>query len=278
MRVAAKRRAEWVDRVAVHGRDAAAGPAGDGEWVEVVRVGSGDPIVLVPGLAGGWRLVAPLAQRLARRFEVIVCGLRGDRFPIGGGWAAEMGDHARDLAAVIDQLGLERPTVFGVSFGGAIALELAVEQPQRLGALIVQGAEARFRDLARLDDRPPGPGTVPPAERQPVRQPVLQPAPRRQARARPAGRVRGRAVLGDRPERHGPPARAARVVRRLRPALADRRPDARPGRLARRDRPAGPAAGARRGDPRAPGSRRSKGPVTSASSPTAREVARQVAA
>jgi len=117
----------------------------DGEWIEVVRVGSGAPIVLVPGLAGGWRLVAPLAERLSRRFEVIVCGLRGDRFPMGGGLPREMGDHARDLAAVIGRLGLERPTVLGVSFGGAVALELAVEQPHRVGALIVHGAEARFR-------------------------------------------------------------------------------------------------------------------------------------
>ncbi|GAC1450202.1 MAG: hypothetical protein NVSMB9_34480 [Isosphaeraceae bacterium] len=117
----------------------------NGEWVEVVRVGSGDPIVLVPGLAGGWRLVAPLARRLARRFEVIICGLRGDRFPTGGPLARDLSDHAHDLGEVIDRIGLERPTVFGVSFGGAVALELAVEQPKRIGALVVQGAAARFQ-------------------------------------------------------------------------------------------------------------------------------------
>jgi 3-oxoadipate enol-lactonase len=117
----------------------------NGEWVEVVRLGSGDPIVLVPGLAGGWRLVAPLAQTLARRFEVIVCGHRDDRFPLGGSWARSITDHARDLSAVLDQLGLERPAVLGISFGGAVALELAVGQPHRLGALILNGVEARFR-------------------------------------------------------------------------------------------------------------------------------------
>jgi len=56
-----------------------------------------------------------------------------------------VGDLAHDLGMLIEQLGLERPAIFGVSFGGAIALELAVGQPQRLGALLVQGAEARFR-------------------------------------------------------------------------------------------------------------------------------------
>jgi pimeloyl-ACP methyl ester carboxylesterase len=64
---------------------------------------------------------------------------------MGGGWASEVGDYARDLAGVIAQLGLERPAVLGVSFGGAVALELAIEHPRALSALAVVGAEARFR-------------------------------------------------------------------------------------------------------------------------------------
>jgi pimeloyl-ACP methyl ester carboxylesterase len=116
-----------------------------GEWLEVVRVGSGEPLVLLPGLAGGWKLVAPLAERLGRRFEVHVCGLRGDRFPMGGGWATEVADLARDVAEVIGQLRLERPAVVGVSFGGAVALELAAEYPGLPGSLTVVGADAQFR-------------------------------------------------------------------------------------------------------------------------------------
>jgi pimeloyl-ACP methyl ester carboxylesterase len=120
-----------------------------GELVDLVRMGSGDPLILVPGLAGSWGLLLPLARRLARRFEVITYGLRGDGFPAPGfsGPRSEVWDiagHADDLASLIDQLGLECPAVFGVSFGGAIALELAVEHPWSLGALMVQGADSRF--------------------------------------------------------------------------------------------------------------------------------------
>ena len=121
-----------------------------GELVDVVRLGRGEPLVLVPGLAGSWKLTLPLARRLARRFEVITYGLRGDRYPWSGFsvphhrvW--DIGGHADDLASLIEQLGLECPSVFGVSFGGAIALELAAEHPASLGALIVQGADSRFR-------------------------------------------------------------------------------------------------------------------------------------
>ncbi len=120
-----------------------------GGWVDVMRLGRGDPLVLVPGLAGGWKLLWPLARGLARHFEVFLPGLRGDRAGFGGagdepGSRGDLGEYAEDLAVVLDRLGLANPAVFGVSFGGAVALELAVQHPHRLSRLIVHGAEARF--------------------------------------------------------------------------------------------------------------------------------------
>jgi 3-oxoadipate enol-lactonase len=103
--------------------------------------------VLVPGLAGGWKLLWPLARGLARHFEVILPGLRGDRAGSDEAKAEPVGDlagYAEDLAVLMDQLGLSNASVFGVSFGGAVALELAVEHPHRLSRLIVSGAAARF--------------------------------------------------------------------------------------------------------------------------------------
>jgi len=112
---------------------------------EVVRMGRGEPIVLVPGLAGGWRLMAPLAQLLARRNEVILYSLRGDCNPFAGPRATSIADLAGDLLEVLDLLRLERPAVCGLSFGGAIALELTVEHPRRIGRLILQGIAGQFR-------------------------------------------------------------------------------------------------------------------------------------
>jgi pimeloyl-ACP methyl ester carboxylesterase len=144
MRLAMKRRAEWMLSSYFHeGKEHQVRVAG--EWVEVTEMGRGDPIVLVPGLAGGWKLLGPLAHLLARDHRVITYGLRGDRSPIGTARPCDVGDLAHDLGSLIDLLGLERPTVMGVSFGGAVALELAVSDPQRLGALVLQGVEARFR-------------------------------------------------------------------------------------------------------------------------------------
>ncbi len=122
----------------------------NGEAFEVVRMGWGDPLVVVPGMAGGWRLTTPLLRKLAKNHQVITYSLRGDLTrgagPLGHTRApyVEIGQHAADLAGLIENLGLERPSVLGVSFGGAIALELAVEQPRMLDSLIVQGMESRF--------------------------------------------------------------------------------------------------------------------------------------
>lgn len=144
MRLAPGRRARWMNDRDFLGETSEV-VATRGGIVEVVRMGEGEPVVFVPGLAGGWRLLAPLARRLARRHEVILFGYPGDRGLLPGPGRPSLSEYADDVAGLIASLRLERPTLFGVSFGGAVALELAVGHPECLGGLIVQGAEARFR-------------------------------------------------------------------------------------------------------------------------------------
>ena len=120
-----------------------------GEWVDVVRLGRGAPLVMVPGLAGSWKLLLPLARLLARHFEVIVPGMRGDGVVWGdleqpASRVGDVGGYAEDLVSILSQLGVECPALLGVSFGGAIALEYAAQHPHRLSALILNGVEAKF--------------------------------------------------------------------------------------------------------------------------------------
>ncbi len=149
MRLAAKWRPEWTWEVEFgpgHPEPVRIG----GEWVDVLRVGRGRPLVLVPGLAGGWKLLWPLARGLARHFEVFLFGLRGDRDPRvgldgGPGVPWDLAEYAHDLKDLMDRMGLSSPAVMGVSFGGAIALEFALQYPQDLSSLIINGGDARFR-------------------------------------------------------------------------------------------------------------------------------------
>ncbi len=106
--------------------------------------GRGQPIVLIPGLAGGYDLLGPVAQELARHYRVISYQLRGegDCFALRRrfGWR----DLIEDLHEFIGWHGLERPVLCGVSFGGVLALEYAARFPNAVQAVGVQGVGIRY--------------------------------------------------------------------------------------------------------------------------------------
>lgn len=112
--------------------------------VKYCEWGQGQPLVLVPGLAGGYELLGPLARRLARTHRVISYQLRGEDDCFALRQRFGMAELADDLEEFLAWYGLESPAVMGVSFGGALALEFAARHPYRLSRLIVQGAGARF--------------------------------------------------------------------------------------------------------------------------------------
>jgi pimeloyl-ACP methyl ester carboxylesterase len=111
---------------------------------EYCEWGEGPPLVLIPGLAGGYRLLGPLANILAQDHRVITYQLRGEdncfamRRPFG---LSELVD---DLEEFLGALHLERPAVLGVSFGAILALEYAARHPNRLHRLVVQGVDSRY--------------------------------------------------------------------------------------------------------------------------------------
>jgi pimeloyl-ACP methyl ester carboxylesterase len=118
-------------------------------------VGDGDPLVLVPGLAGGYELLGRLVRVLARHFQVICYQLRGEDDPLAARRPHTVADLADDLADLQDVLLLERPTVAGISFGSAVTLEFALRNPQRIGRLVLHGVELQFQNrlgtrIARL--------------------------------------------------------------------------------------------------------------------------------
>jgi 3-oxoadipate enol-lactonase len=106
--------------------------------------GDGPPLVLVPGLAGGYELLGPFARLLAQHFRVISYQLRGEDDCFALRQRFDLGDLVEDLREFLDWMDLECPNVLGVSFGGTLALELAARHPHRLHTLTVQGAGACF--------------------------------------------------------------------------------------------------------------------------------------
>jgi pimeloyl-ACP methyl ester carboxylesterase len=112
--------------------------------VEYREWGDGPPLVLVPGLAGGFGLLGPLARLLARHFRVISYQLRGEDDCFALRRHFDLADLVGDLREFLDWYGLESPALFGVSFGGILALEFAARYPARLSNLLLQGVGARY--------------------------------------------------------------------------------------------------------------------------------------
>jgi 2-succinyl-6-hydroxy-2,4-cyclohexadiene-1-carboxylate synthase len=106
-----------------------------GARLAVASSGSGPPLVLLHGFAGDRGLWDEVAPRLARSHRVIRYDLRG----YGDSAAANRDpfSHARDLAALLDALSLQRCDLLGASMGGSIALHFALDQPQRVRRLVL---------------------------------------------------------------------------------------------------------------------------------------------
>lgn len=111
---------------------------------ELYESGTGAPIVLIPGLAGGFGLLGPLARSLAEQQHVFTYQLRGENDCFVLRHPFDLDDLVEDLAELLDSLKLENPTIMGLSFGGIIALKFAIRYPYRLDRLIIQGVGARY--------------------------------------------------------------------------------------------------------------------------------------
>ena len=108
--------------------------------------GEGPPLVLIPGLAeAACDLLGPLARGAGLRdHQVISYQLRGEDDCFALRQRFDLLDLVNDLSELLDWLGLERPALMGVSFGGVLALELAIRRPGRVRSLLLQGVGSRF--------------------------------------------------------------------------------------------------------------------------------------
>ncbi len=139
-------------RVAAHlgdGWRAVAAPGWLAEWeprpfdlgdgvTEVVTMGEGPPLVLLPPLPGWKEAWAACAALLARRFHVVTFDLRV-RYPPGDRWARCVADTLR----VADALAPGRFGLVGHSLGGALAQQVALAHPGRVAAVVLSSTFAR---------------------------------------------------------------------------------------------------------------------------------------
>ena len=118
------------------------------------RQGVGFPVLFISGLGGFASFWQDQVAASAKQFDVITHDHRGigQSDPTRSGFTVER--MAPDVIGLMDALEIERAHVVGHSTGGAIAQILAIEHPNRLGAVVLSATwtkpDAYFRRLFKL--------------------------------------------------------------------------------------------------------------------------------
>jgi pimeloyl-ACP methyl ester carboxylesterase len=110
--------------------------------------GDGPPMVLIQGGNLVQEMWEDQLEAFSKGYRVVTYDVRG--FGRSGAW----GDPFRacdDLKGLLDVLDIERAHLVGLSLGGRIAVDFALEYPERVGALVLAGPGLSGYDWSQSD-------------------------------------------------------------------------------------------------------------------------------
>ena len=101
------------------------------------REGAGFPILMLHAGVADSRMWQPQVDDFAKHFDVIRPDMRGfgDSELPAGSWAPR-----DDLLGLMDQLRLKPAHLVGCSMGGSLAIDFAIDHPERVSKLVLVGA------------------------------------------------------------------------------------------------------------------------------------------
>ena len=113
------------------------------------ETGDGEPLVLLHGNGEDGTYFAHQIAHFSQRFRVLALDTRGHGKSPRGEAPFTIRQFARDLLAFLDARGIGRAHLLGFSDGGNIALVFAPAHPERVGKLVLNGANLNTRGVKR---------------------------------------------------------------------------------------------------------------------------------
>ncbi|MBN9265416.1 MAG: alpha/beta fold hydrolase [Hyphomicrobium sp.] len=99
--------------------------------------GSGEPLLLLHGGLGSAGMFAPILPMLAEKRRVIGVDLHGHGRTELGNRPIELDAMGRDMATILDSLGIKQADVLGYSMGGGVGFQLALQHPHKVRRLVL---------------------------------------------------------------------------------------------------------------------------------------------
>jgi proline iminopeptidase len=119
---------------------------GSGLAVEPERMAARPALLVLHGGPGfDHSLMRPYFDRFADSHQVIYLDHRGNGRSQGEPDTWRLDQWGDDIAAFCDELGLAKPVVYGLSFGGMVAMAYAGRHPDQPSRLILSSTAARLR-------------------------------------------------------------------------------------------------------------------------------------
>jgi pimeloyl-ACP methyl ester carboxylesterase len=109
----------------------------DGNRIHYLETGKGKPILFIHGLGGHLlQLSHPLFGRFGDGYRLIALDRPGSNYSTREGRSTgRLPEQAAMIVDFIDTIGLEKPLLVGHSLGGAIALAVALDHPEKISGL-----------------------------------------------------------------------------------------------------------------------------------------------
>jgi pimeloyl-ACP methyl ester carboxylesterase len=121
-------------------------------------VGAGPALLMIPGGVGSRRgIYTPLIEALISRHRVITMDNRDSGESELETDYYTVSDLADDAVALLDALGITHIHLLGYSFSGLIALQMALDHPDRVDRMVLISASARGEQGHRAGEPAPPP-------------------------------------------------------------------------------------------------------------------------